>query len=170
MAESTPQATDPSGRPLPPQATMGLLNYLTATALDEDYAAASARRERTPSQRPPPAPAPSALVVLAAFGLLLMTAGYQTARTETVRQTSRASLVDQIREGRAGLADVRADATRLEKEVADIRSVYLSTSTRGRALQDQLTRLGVATGTLPVTGPGLEIVADDGPEDTPSHR
>ena len=40
---------------------------------------------------------------------------------------------------------------------------YLSTSTQGRALQDQLTRLGVASGTVPVTGPGLEIVADDGP-------
>jgi uncharacterized protein YlxW (UPF0749 family) len=141
---------------------MGLLNYLTATALDEDYAVASARREDNASPRAR-RPSPIAWVVLAAFGLLLITAGYQTARTETVRQTSRASLVEQIQDGRTELADVRADAARLQAEVDDTRADYLSTSTQGRALQDQLTRLGVASGTVPVTGPGLEIVADDGP-------
>jgi uncharacterized protein YlxW (UPF0749 family) len=156
----TDRRTDPSGRPLPPQATMGLLNYVTATALDEDYAAASAR---TGGPRRTRSSVPAVLAVLAVFGLLLTIAAVQTARTETVRQTSRDALVAQIQERRKDLADVRVHAARLDREINDIRSAYLSASDRGRALQEQLTRLGVATGTEPVTGPGLEIVVDDGP-------
>jgi uncharacterized protein YlxW (UPF0749 family) len=171
VTETRTPPTDPSGRPLPPQATMGLLNYLTATSLDEDYAAASARREARdtateggggPSRRPRSS-APVVLGVLAVFGLLLMTAAVQTARTEGVQQTSREALVSQIQQGRQDLADVRAQGAQLDREITAIRSAYLSASDRGRALQDQLTRLGVATGTTPVTGPGVEIVVDDGP-------
>jgi uncharacterized protein YlxW (UPF0749 family) len=165
----TPPPTDPSGRPLPPQATMGLLNYLTATALDEDYAAASARRTARDAAgegdapRRPRSSAPVVLAVLVAFGLLLMTAAVQTARTEGVQQTSRDALVSQIQQRRKDLADVRAQAAQLDREITAIRSAYLSASDQGRALQDRLTRLGVASGTTPVKGPGLEIVVDDGP-------
>jgi uncharacterized protein YlxW (UPF0749 family) len=164
MAETTPPPTDPSGRPLPPQATMGLLNYLTATSLDEDYAAASERRAAggTPERRKG-TPGPIGWLVLAMFGLLLMTAAIQTARTETERQSSRESLVSQIEQGREELDDVRADADHLRTEVDDVRRVYLSTSAEGRALNAQLNRLGVSAGTVPVSGPGLEIVVDDGP-------
>jgi uncharacterized protein YlxW (UPF0749 family) len=156
VTETRTPPTDPSGRPLPPQATMGLLNYLTATALDEDYAAASARRRARSS-------APVVLAVLAVFGLLLMTAAVQTARSESVQQTSRDSLVSQIQQRRKDLADVRAQAAQLDREITAIRSAYLSASDQGRSLQDRLTRLGVASGTTPVRGPGLEIVVDDGP-------
>ncbi len=157
MTETRTPPTDPSGRPLPPQATMGLLTYLTATALDEDYAAASSRRKARSS-------GPVVLGVLVVFGLLLMTAAVQTARTEGERQTSREALVSQIQQRRKDLADVRAQAAQLDREITAINSTYLSTSDRGRALQDQLTRLGVSSGTAPVTGPGVEIVVDDGPE------
>jgi uncharacterized protein YlxW (UPF0749 family) len=156
VTETRTPPTDPSGRPLPPQATMGLLNYLTATALDEDYAAASTRREARSS-------GPVVLAVLAVFGLLLMTAAVQTARTQGVQQVSRDSLVSQIQQRRQDLAEVRAQGAQLDREITAIRSAYLSASDQGRSLQDRLTRLGVASGTTPVRGPGLEIVVDDGP-------
>jgi uncharacterized protein YlxW (UPF0749 family) len=158
---------------------MGLLNYLTATALDEDYAAASARRKARDAARDdeageggtprrPRSSVPVVLAVLVVFGLLLMTAAVQTARTEGVQQTSREALVSQIQQRRQDLADVRAQAAQLDREITAIRSTYLSASDQGRALQDRLTRLGVASGTTPVQGPGLEIVVDDGPSGSKS--
>ena len=74
---------------------MGLLNYLTATSLDEDYAQAHAARARAAGagtgadtgagtgagERPSNRPRTAALVVLALFGLLVATAAVQTSRS-----------------------------------------------------------------------------------------
>jgi len=174
-----PPATDPSGRPLPPQATMGLLNYITATSLDEDYAHVSARRAAEGGADGDPdgqhgagrgRPGPIGWLVLGLFGLLIVTAAVQTARTETVRESSRQSLVSQIQEGRDELAEARAEAGRLRAEVDDVRRSYLSTTEQGRNLATQLRRLGAAGGTTPVTGPGVTIVADDAPEAGPKQQ
>ena len=150
---------------------MGLLNYLTATSLDEDYAHVSARRAQgAEGGGTPDRPRRMGLLgwfVLGVFGLLLMTAAVQTSREEPVRRSSMDSLVAQVNEGRAELAAVREEADRLRTEVEDTRSLYLSASDQGRALADQLERLGVASGTVPVSGPGLEIVVDDGASGAP---
>jgi uncharacterized protein YlxW (UPF0749 family) len=156
-------------QPLPPQATLGLLNYITATSLDEDYALASAARSE-----PPAGPSPRAgqdlrrhlpkLLVLAAFGLLVATAGVQTARSEPARQSSRDSLIAQVQERREGLTNVRQEVARLGTSVDKARADLLLTSTTGRGLASQLSELGATTGTAAVKGPGVRIVVDDRPE------
>src|SRR4029077_17971888 len=50
----------------PPQAVMGLLNYITATSLDEDYAEA-ARRQSDKGPASPGPPATTGLRLLAEF-------------------------------------------------------------------------------------------------------
>ena len=77
---------------------MGLLNYITAHSLDEDYA-------HVAEQKGPASPGDrrrnlhvASIVALALFGLLVTTAGVQTARSEPVRESSRDSLVAQAQE------------------------------------------------------------------------
>ncbi len=168
---STPR--DPSGRPLPPQVTMGLLSYVTTHALDEDYdVVAAQRRERSPADAATGEPRPQrrqlhpvALVGLLAFGLLVGVAFQQAARSEPVGEASRDELVEQVRDLRQELADARTRTADLRADLESGRTAALEASVRGRELSDRLDRLGTAAGTLALTGPGVLIEADDGPTD-----
>ena len=72
------------------------------------HAAAERRAAGGTPERRKGSPGPIGWLVLAMFGLLLMTAAIQTARTETERQSSRESLVSQIEQGREELDEVRS--------------------------------------------------------------
>jgi uncharacterized protein YlxW (UPF0749 family) len=157
---------DPEGRPLPPQATMGLLNYVTAHALDEGYAHASAAH-RTSTEDGAADRRPrnlATMLVLAVFGVLLATAGVQTARSEPASQSSKESLVAQVQDRREGLADARSRLTRLRAEVDQAQNDLLASTGAGRTLKDQLSELGSSAGTEAVTGPGVRITVDDSAE------
>jgi uncharacterized protein YlxW (UPF0749 family) len=146
----------------PPQAVMGLLNYLTATSLDEDYAHVSARRS---ASGPPKKGRPGtvALAVLAVFGVLVATAAVQTSHNAVESATSRTSLVGQVHERRAELVQRRAAVQALQREIALLQSRDAAATTQGQVLQSQVTRLGVATGSAPAHGPGIQVVVDDAP-------
>jgi uncharacterized protein YlxW (UPF0749 family) len=141
---------------------MGLLNYITATSLDEDYAAASHRHgpEGEPKQ---PKPSGLALLVLALFGVLVTTAAVQTARNAADTANSHSSLVAQIKEHKRELASLRTQAAGLRRHVQDLKAQDLLATAEGRALQGRLSTLGAATAALPVRGPGVRIVVDDAP-------
>src|SRR5438105_1769823 len=118
-----------SGRtspPPPPQATMGLLDYLTATSLDEDYAAAARRRSERDPASPTGRPGRAALVVLAVFGLLVATAALRTSRGAEESATSRASLIKQVDEHKRQLANRRSTVRALRQEVARLQSRELA--------------------------------------------
>src|SRR5215218_3252211 len=108
--------TPPQAEPFPdgrPRHTVGLLEHLTATSLDEDYEHVASRRRVDHADDPSAARArPRSvplLAVLAVFGLLLTTAAVQTARGASSQQRSRDSLVQQVQERRAELSGVRDD-------------------------------------------------------------
>jgi uncharacterized protein YlxW (UPF0749 family) len=142
---------------------MGLLNYLTATSLDEDYAHVSERRQRSAGAATRTRPGTLGLVVLAVFGVLVATAAIQTARTADESASSRASLVSQVNARADLLARQRAAATSLRKEIAALRDAQLDATTEGRSVQSRLDRLGVLTGAAPARGPGVRVVVDDAP-------
>ena len=171
---STPR--DPSGRPLPPQVTMGLLNYVTTHSLDEDYEVVAAQRQaaagrgRTePATAGPGRRSPSrhllALLGLLVFGLLVGVAAQQAARSEPVGEASRDSLIEQVRELRQELADTRTRTADLRADLEAGRSEALQASTRGRELSERLDELGASAGSVALTGPGVRIEVDDGPTD-----
>lgn len=162
---------DPSGRPLPPHVTMGLLNYVTAHSLDEDYELVARHRQARGAAEPDGAPGRGlrrhalAVVGLLLFGSMVGIAAVQASRSEPVAQQSQDSLVQQVRDLRADVADARAVAAGLRNELDAARNDALQASAQGRELSARLDRLSDAAGGTALTGPGLRVVVDDGPAD-----
>lgn len=146
----------------PPQAVMGLINYLAVTSLDQDYAVAAERREDA-GERKTGRPGNGMLAVLAVFGILIATAAVQTARSADDTATSHEELVRQVTTRKAQLADRRERANRLGNEIETLQTQYLEATAQGRSVQSRLTSLGVATGADAARGPGVTVRADDGP-------
>lgn len=145
---------------LPPQVLMPLLDYVTAHSLDEDYEHVAARRADEASPRTV-RPGVAALVVMGLFGVLIATAGVQTARNADESAGGRESLVQQI-EARSAQLDARRErVASLRAEVDTLQTEFLESTTQGRALSTRLDRLGVVTGIEAVTGPGVKVVVDD---------
>lgn len=155
---------------LPPQATMGLLDYLTAHAMDEDYAFASRRRAEREQQRSRHAgPARRRVgllgaLVLGAFALLVVVAGSQASRSEATDAQTRNDLADQVVAQRERLELERTRVAELERETDRLNEAQLSGDGSAGGLQRRVETLGVLTGALAVRGPGLEVVADDAPD------
>ena len=131
---------------------MGLLEYLTAHAVDEDYAFVSARKAPgadDAGQGEPDAPRIGLLgaLVLALFAVLVVTAAVQTSRNAGQRR-ARAP-----RPGRAGARRPQPARPRpsagwrsLRRETARLQAQQLSSDRTAQGLLDQLQPLGALTG------------------------
>ena len=148
---------------------MGLLNYITATSLDEDYAHVSERRGGAAARSSRHA-GRWALFVLALFGVLVTTAAIQTARNAAESANSHSSLVQQINERKQQLADQREQIRSLRNAADALQTQRLQATVEGRALQTRLDRLGVLSGAAPVQGPGVRVVVGDAPDAGPGQR
>jgi uncharacterized protein YlxW (UPF0749 family) len=144
---------------------MGLLNYITAHSLDEDYAHVHELREQRGLEKPS-RPGRSAVVVFALFGVLVATAAVQTARTAGADESSHENLVAQVNAGRQVLERSRTTLSSLRREVA--RAQRQNDAAQGRELtaEQLVNRLGARLGTVSVTGPGVKLVVDDAPDPT----
>jgi uncharacterized protein YlxW (UPF0749 family) len=144
---------------------MGLIDVVTAQSLDADYAVV-AQRAQARGEQPRSRSGAAALVMLALFGLLVTTAGVQTARNATAAATGHEELVTQINARSAKVDAQRAKADALRKEIDQLRSRFLEATRQGRGLSARLSRLGILTGAAGVTGPGVRVVVDDAPDAT----
>src|SRR3954447_5769290 len=100
MAEKSDQEWGQESGRLPPQATMGLLDYLTTHAMDEDYEFVSERRTpTTPRSRSRIGPVGAVVMVL--FALLVVIAAAQTSRNSASDEQQRRELVGQVDQARA---------------------------------------------------------------------
>ena len=150
----------PARPPDRPRYAVGLLEQITATSLDEDYAHVAAQRRSGAPSRLRSAPL---LAVLVAFGVLVATAAVQTSRNASSQQLSRESLVEQVQSRRAELAAVREDLRELRGEVARAARTRDTAADESDELQLRVARLAAATGPGAVTGPGLRVTVDDKP-------
>ena len=152
----------PAREPLPEHVTTPLLTTLTQNSLDEDYQHAADERVRRGGGKPPSHGV--AVVVVALFGLLIVTAAVQNSRNATTSERGRAELVEQVNDRLAevasserSLSGMRADNTRLaiahDELAADERSASNRTD-----------ELGAGTGFRPVAGEGVRIRVDDSPD------
>jgi uncharacterized protein YlxW (UPF0749 family) len=104
------------------------------------------------------------LVVLAVFGLLLTTAEVQTARTASSQQLSRDSLVAHVQDRRDDLTQVRDELRGLRRSINRSSRDRAAARDTAAELEQRARRLGAATGTVSVTGPGVRITVDDRPD------
>src|SRR3954467_2814290 len=159
----TPGSSKKTAQQPPPQAVMGLLNYITETSLDEDYAQVSEQRRRSGEVTPRRRPGTVGMAVLALFGVLVATAAVQTSRNADQSASSRASLVSQVN-ARADVLDrQRTTAQELQREITALGDAQLAATTEGRSLESRLNRPEALTGATAARGPGVRVVVDDAP-------
>jgi uncharacterized protein YlxW (UPF0749 family) len=169
MAESPQRDREPGPDPRPPtpapappvRVTLPLLTLITQQSLDEDYVLAAERRVlggQAPSKRRPQV---IAAVVITVFGILVTTAAVQTSRNADIDDASQNTLIARIENQREQLsslqervAAVRAENNELEDDLAQVTAEQQSTTSALRRLQAR-------TGFVPVTGPGVRLVAND---------
>ena len=161
MAGPTAPPGRPDERALPDQVTMGLLAYLTAHAVDEDYAEVAARREVAPLARSRRPIGTAGAVVLAIFAVLAVTAAVQTSKDSVSQERERRALIDQVKARKASVDADRRTVTRLRTETSRLEAEQVRNSQASTGLLAQLNLLRLRSGTSPVRGPGVEIMADD---------
>ena len=148
-----------------PSAQMGLLRYLSESAMDGDY-------QLVASRTAPGAPRPrvtrgvAAAVVTAVFGLLVVTAAGQTSRNVDSETSARGELATQYAQGRKALEKNQAEVRSLRSEVAQLREGALSSNALSTQTRTQLRALGTAAGTTAVKGEGVVLRIDDAPNAT----
>src|SRR4051795_11864384 len=128
----TPGSSRKTAQQPPPQAVMGLLNYITATSLDEDYAQVSEQRRRSSEGTPKKRPGTVGMAVLAVFGVLVATDAVQTSRNADESASSRASLVSQVN-ARANVLDrQRTTVQELRRDITALSDAQLAATAEGR--------------------------------------
>jgi uncharacterized protein YlxW (UPF0749 family) len=147
--------------PLSEQATLGLLPYLTAHALDEDYAHAAARRAtgaEPPGRR---RVGTAGALAIAVFALLAVTAAVQTSQDSVSQERERRALIDQVKARKAALVADRKTVARLQADNSRLQSEVFRAHASADAVLREVRLLSLRSGTTAVHGPGVEIVVDD---------
>lgn len=141
-----------------------LLTRITQESLDEDYLHVAERRAATGGAGQASRPRWIAAVVVGAFGLLAAIAGVQTSQQSGVADAGRASLIQQINEKRADLADLQSRLVRLREQNVGLQSRYDQANDDLAAAAARSIRLAGQTGFGAVTGPGVRITVNDAPD------
>lgn len=145
---------------------MGLLNDIAAKALEPDYAEAAARRAATGEHAAPAVPAKvvrgaGTAVLAVLLGAATFVAVLQL-RTPSADAVSPRELLAREIEQRSAEAD---DLARLRDEVAaEVAAIQEEALAADPGLLARVAELELLAGAVPVSGPGLVMVLQDGPD------
>ena len=153
---------DPRKGPLPEHVTTPLLTLITEHSMDDDYREVAQRRGSTGAPQPGGRTVWVAAAV-AVFGVLVATAAVQTSRDADTADAGRATLIARVQVERAALERQQDDITDLQRTNIGLEDTRSEVVADQRETNARLRRLQVATGYIPVTGPGVRIVVDDAP-------
>lgn len=169
---SAPAPHAPAGPPRRVDGSMSLLNDMMANTLDEAYAERAARKAGAGAPGSPDGPPTTsalkrgtALLTLLAVGIVTGTAVSQVRERQEANSGLRAELAEQVRDRTAESDRLSVLADDLRREVDATQAALLGADEAGRAAAERLVALGLASGTLPVQGPGLVVTLDDAPVD-----
>lgn len=137
---------------------MGLLEYLTSHALDEDYQYVAERSQESRHGHRAGWVAGAMLVV---FALMAVTAAGQTSRNSLSDEGARADLIKQIQDRRTTLNADRARITKLRAEAQRLQDQLLGSTASTRGLQDEIGLLMGKAGYSAVHGEGVKVIVDD---------
>lgn len=158
---------DPPGAPRRVDGSMSLLVDMSAAALDPSYAEAAARRTADGERRR------LRLSGRVLAGLLVVGLGTGIAAAQARRRAdevgaSRRALVADVRDQTAATDRLADEASRLRTSVSRTRSSLLGADARGRQAAALVSALELASGAVPVHGPGIVVTLDDAPDATSS--
>lgn len=130
---------------------MSLLTEVVATSLDPGYVEADrlARRRRAPV-----GVGAALLVVGLLVGVALLTKNHQAAQVAA----ERSALIKQVRDHERDNERLRGHLASVQADVDGLRSKQLGAGASATSTAD---RLGTASGTTRVVGPGVQITVDD---------
>jgi uncharacterized protein YlxW (UPF0749 family) len=143
---------------------MTLLNEVYRRPLDPGYAQAAARRAQSPSRRTVRSGA-GLLVLALVLGLAVTTATLSLRRPAGSVVAARHLLEQQIVQRGDEAAALQEQVEQLSTEIAALQDDLLRDEEPG--LGAQLASDAVASGAVPVKGPGLRVVLADGPTEDP---
>ncbi|MGM0384451.1 MAG: DUF881 domain-containing protein [Actinomycetota bacterium] len=143
--------TGPQDRNGNASVSAGVLRLLLENPIDLGYSAEAHDRPRAPWQR-----VLAALVVAAIVAVPLWAA--KDLRSARVGVSATSVLRDEVVEGIASQDAVEATIAELNAEILETQSALLDDDGGANALA---TQLGIAAGTVPVTGPGIMVTLDD---------
>ena len=141
---------------------MTLITEMMQRPLDPGYAAAAESRQRSGL---PPATShqtPMLVVFAVLIGAVLATSALALRAPTTSASQIKSALVGRIEAGRTHADAQTRLIARLRSEINTAQANALSQQ-RQSGLAADLSRLELATGTVPVTGPGLVLTLDDAP-------
>jgi len=139
---------------------MTLLTEMMERPLDPGYAAAAEKRQR--SGLPPATGHRSPLLVIVAvlIGALLAISALALRVPETTASSAKAYLVSRIEAMRAHADGQTLLIATVRREIDSAQAAALGRQSE-TLLAEELSRLELAAGTVPVTGPGLVLTVDD---------
>ena len=139
---------------------MTLIAEMMQRPLDPGYAAAAEAREKSGLPRATGHQGPMLVTFAVLVGALLAISALALRAPETSASQVKAALVGRIETSRAHAdAQTRLIAT-VRSEINAAQAAALSQQSQS-GLAEQLSRLELAAGTVPVTGPGLVLTIDD---------
>ena len=155
--------TPPAARkPARRDASMSLLTSLLTETLDPGYAEAAARRaaqgEKTGHGHWTRRMSPVVLVGVAGITLVLVIAAIQTRREAPAVERERQQLISRVQAAERKNSADEAMISTVRGQLQAAQAAALGPE-QGKAF----TAMSVATGAVPVTGPGLEVVLNDAP-------
>ncbi len=137
-----------------------LLERVSATALDEDYAKAASQRDDDPrdGRRMPRVLGSLGLIGL---GVLLTTTALQTQSDQPAQAEERSRLIARINAREAEISQLASRTDELENAVEGLQGTNEQIGSRGEDLLDTLSESQLLAGSVSVTGPGVRITVDD---------
>jgi uncharacterized protein YlxW (UPF0749 family) len=147
----------PVGRP---DQSMTLINEVMQSPLDPGYAAAAESRLQSGLSPATGHRSPLLVVMAVLIGSLLATSALALRAPETSASKVKAFLVSRIEANRAHAEAQSRLIARVSREIDIAQTAALSQQSQ-TGLAAELSRLELAAGTVPVTGPGLVLTLDD---------
>jgi uncharacterized protein YlxW (UPF0749 family) len=152
-------STGPQGRR---DNSMTLITEMMERPLDPGYAAAAERRQQSGLPAATGIRSPLLIIVAVLIGALLGTSGLALRTPTTAASKIKQDLVNRIEDRRAHAdAQTRLIDT-LRNQINTAQAAALSAQSQA-ALADVLSKLELAAGTVPASGPGLVLTVDDAP-------
>ncbi|GAA2104313.1 DUF881 domain-containing protein [Microlunatus panaciterrae] len=152
------QSATPQQQGRRPDASMDLLNQIMRQPLDPDYARVAAQGAPPPRLRWPLA------IIAVVIGAMFAVSALQTTRSAPVIAGERQELISRIRNAETEQDTLRAKVTALSNDITRLRGSALGNDSASRELEGRINVLEPSVGSVAVTGPGLAIVVDDGPD------